>query len=168
MRRVMGSALAVLLIMAVGQAAWAQVPAPSGSGFGAFGPDYTQAPPSNSLILDRWWMVQATPVVGTMPYWTTPHVDIAPELVVQAPRPVVRGRTHQSLSRLRVATRRVPRGTDPAAIALPTGSLVWPRGPFVPLYSPANRYATYGYGYGVSPYGTMNYGAAYKGMAWGN
>lgn len=166
MRRVMGSALGFVVILALGQSAWAQMPAPSGSGAGAFGPEYTQAPPSNSLILDRWWMMQATPVVGTLPYWTTPHFDMA----AQPPRAVVRSRTGRSLarSRSRVATRRISRGADPAAIALPTGSLVWPRGPVVPLYSPANRYAAYGYGYGVSPYGSMDYGAAYKGMAWGN
>lgn len=166
MRRMTGSTLAVLMVMAMGQAARAQAPAPAGSGVGAFGPEYTQAPPSNSLVLDRWWMVQATPVVGALPQWTTEHVAVAP--AAQPSRAVVRGRTSRSLSRSRAAARRVARGADPAAVALPTGSLAWPRGPVVPLYSPANRYASYGYGYAVSPYGSMDYGAQYKGMAWGN
>ncbi|MHB1556322.1 MAG: hypothetical protein ACYC61_02460 [Isosphaeraceae bacterium] len=167
MRRVMGPALAVLVVLAMGQVAWAQAPAlaPSGSGVGAFGPEYTQAPPSNSLILDRWWMLEATPVVGALPP-TTANVAVSP--AAQPSRAVVRGRAGRSLSRSRAAARRVPRGTDPEAIALPTGSLAWPRGPVVPLYSPANRYASYGYGYAVSPYGSMDYGAQYKGMAWGN
>ena len=37
----------------------------------------------------------------------------------------------------------------------------------MPLYSPAQRYATYGQGYRVSPYGSVDYGMAYKGYYWG-
>ena len=46
--------------------------------------------------------------------------------------------------------------------ALPTGSLYWPGGG-MPLYSPAQRYAAYGQGYGVSPYGRADYGAHTRG-----
>jgi hypothetical protein len=56
-------------------------------------------------------------------------------------------------------------GVQPGA-PLPTGSLYWPGARGMPVYSPAQRYATYGYGYGVSPYGTADYGAAYKGYYW--
>ena len=34
--------------------------------YGGFGFEYTQVFPSNSLVLDRWWMVAATPAVGTV------------------------------------------------------------------------------------------------------
>ncbi len=161
MRRAIGSTLAVMLVVAMGQVARAQ--APSASGAGAFGPEYTQAPPSNSLVLDRWWMLEATPAVGPMlPQAAAPSTENA----APRSRAVVRGRTSRSLSR--AASRRVARGADPMTVNLPTGSLAWPGGTTVPLYSPADRYSAYGFGYAVSPYGSMDYGSAYKGMAWGN
>ena len=133
---------------------------------GGFGLEYAQTPPSNGYVLDRWWMVQATPSVGNaLP--PSNLVQPAPAAVQPAnPRRVTRAaRAARSFSRLNART--ANRAGMPAATALPTGSLYWPAAG-MPLYSPAQRYAAYGQGYGVSPYGSADYGAQYKGLYWGN
>ena len=79
------------------------------------------------------------------------------------PLPAEGGRPARSLGR--AGHRRRTAASARTSAPLPTGSLYWPDA-VVPLYSPAQRYATYGQGYGVSPYGTADYGAAYKGHYW--
>jgi hypothetical protein len=162
MSRLVGSALGLTLVLAVSQPARAQMAAPV---YGGFGLEYTQSIPSGAYVLDRWWMVQATPFVGTT----------MPPAVVQQPtaaepttagRLTRAGRMGRSLSR--TVSRPVSSVTTPSLTPLPTGSLYWPGAVGMPLYSPAQRYATYGQGYGVGPYGTADYGAAYKGMYWGH
>ncbi len=158
MRRVMGWVLAVGLIAVSGQPLRAQMPAPV---YGGFGQEYSQPIPSNTLVLDRWWMLEETPGVADA---------LPPAAAVQ--RPAVAGpiaprrvaRTNRSFARpgRRPVTRA---GVQPGA-PLPTGSLYWPGAVGMPVYSPAQRYASYGWGYGVSPYGTADYGAAYKGYYW--
>jgi hypothetical protein len=163
MIRLTGSVLALMLVLVLGQPARAQMPAylPANGGFGF---EYTQPIPSNSLMLDRWWMVQATPAVVTpMPATAV----AAPPAAVEPADPgrVARAtRTGRSFSR--VVSRPYNRAVVQPATSLPTGSLSWLGVASVPLYSPAQRYATYGEGYGVSPYGTVDYSASYKGMYW--
>ena len=158
MIRTTGLALAAIL-MTVGQAARAQMP----TYHGGFGMAYTQPIPANTAVPDRWWTMQATPTVGsTMPY---PSVGYNPYAQMPAaPRRVLRGRRNNRV--IRGASRYA---AAPAAetYALPTGSLYWPAQPGTPIYSPAQRYAAYGQGYALSPYGTTDYGSMYKGYAWG-
>ncbi len=163
MNRPVGLMLAVMFVL-VGQSAHAQLPAvgqlPANGGFGM---DYAQPVPSNTYVLDRWWMVQATPSVGSaLP--PSNQVQSAP-VVVQPANPRRMTRAARSLSRMNA--RAVNRVGAPAATALPSGSLYWPA-TSMPLYSPEQRYAAYGQGYGVSPYGSVDYGAQYKGLYWGN
>jgi hypothetical protein len=65
------------------------------------------------------------------------------------------------------ARKALERTAPPAAYPLPTGSLHWPQGGAVSLYSPAERYQSYQSGYARSPYGSADYGMAYKGYYWG-
>jgi hypothetical protein len=161
MSRLMGWVLAVGLFAVVGQPARAQMPAPVGGGFGL---QYTQPIPSGTLVLNRWGMLEATPGVGTA---------LPPATAVEQPAsvpPVARARVargnRMGRSFARVTGRPITgAGVQPGA-PLPSGSLYWPGAAGMPLYSPAQRYATYGYGYGASPYGTADYGAAYKGYYW--
>jgi hypothetical protein len=160
MRRLTGSALAVVLVVVIGREARAQAVV-TARGPGGFGQEYTQSPPSNSVLLDRWWMLEMTPAVGSAPAGP-PDAAVHATPTAKATRPA---RTARSLSRM--SSRRFNRDAPPASTPLPTGSLYWPGAASVPLYSPANRYATYGQGYGVSPYGSMDYGMSYKGLYWG-
>jgi hypothetical protein len=163
MSRLMGLVLAVMFIV-IGQSAHAQMPATVNGGFGF---EYTQPIPSNSYVLDRWWWVQPTPVVGTTMPPTAAVEQPAPAPVQPVnPRRAARAiRTGRSLSR--VGARTSSRSVTPAVIPLPTGSLYRPAPAGLPLYSPAQRYASYGQGYGLSPYGSADYGALYKGLYWG-
>jgi hypothetical protein len=160
MSRAAGWVLAVGLLVVAGQPARAQMPAPVAGGFGI---DYSQPIPSNSMVLDRWWLLEATSGVGAAlpPASVESPTAAAPVAPGRAARV---SRTHRSMARSvnRSFTRA---GVEPGA-PLPTGSLYWPVAAGMPVYSPAQRYATYGYGYGVSPYGTADYGAAYKGYYW--
>jgi hypothetical protein len=160
MSRVTGWVLAVGLVALAGQPARAQMPAPV---YGGFGLEYTQPIPSGVLVLDRWGMLEATPGVGT----ASPPTAVE-QLAPGRPAAPVRGsranRTGRSFAR--VTSRPVTRGGVQPGAPLPTGSLYWPAVAGTPLYSPAQRYASYGWGYGVSPYGTADYGAAYKGYYW--
>ena len=63
MRRLTGLALAVVLVVVVGRAGGRPGAGREGSAYGGFGLEYTQPIPSNSLVLDRWWMLEATPMV---------------------------------------------------------------------------------------------------------
>jgi hypothetical protein len=162
MIRLMGSVLAVMLILAFGPSARAQMPAPLPAN-GGFGFEYAQLVPSNRLVLDRWWMVQATPAVATG--WPAAAVVEQPAVEPANPGRMARAnRTGRSFSRL--SGRSFNRARVQYATPLPTGSLNWQGVGSVPLYSPAQRYASYGQGYGVSPYGSADYSAQYKGMYW--
>lgn len=167
MRRAAVWVLAILLIAVAGRESRAQATAGLPSGYGGFGLEYTQTIPSNSLILDRWWMLEPTQAVGSaVP--ASGRQSANPAAAVSPTRTARSSRVVRSLSR--TSGRRATSGTvtTRTAAPMPTGSLAWPGAGVMPLYSPAQRYATYGYGYGVSPYGTADYGAAYKGMEWGN
>lgn len=160
MIRLMGLVLA-LGFVAVGPSARAQTPGPMSGGFGF---EYTQPMPSNAYVLDRWWQVQGTPSVGSA---LPPPVMVRPPATVQPASPV---RTARAGRMGRTSSRLVPRSYypvsgPPVATPLPTGSLYWPAAG-MPLYSPAQRYAAYGQGYGVSPYGSADYGAQFRGMYW--
>ena len=165
MSRLTGWVLTVVLVVVVGREARAQVPG-SLPAYGGFGFDYAQPIPSNSFVLDRWGMLEATPMLGVaLP------VPTAVERSATA-RPAHVGRVARSTravrSLSRVNTRRTSRAAVEDLAPLPTGSLYWPGAVGMPVYSPAQRYASYGFGYGVSPYGTADYGAAYKGLYSGN
>jgi hypothetical protein len=161
MSRVTGLVLWAVLVVMVGQDTRAQMPA----GPGGFGFEYAQPVPSNSVLLDRWWMPVETPAAST----TLPPagaVETAP--AVQATNPGRAARTARGVrSFSRVSNRRFARFEAQPATSLPTGSLYWPGAAGVSFYSPAQRYAGYGQGYGVSPYGSADYGANYKGFYWG-
>jgi hypothetical protein len=155
--------LALVLVAVVGPSARAQMPAPLPA-YGGFGFEYVQPVPSNSLMLDRWWMVEATPAVAA----PMPTAVAAPQPAVMqpaTPAPLARAsRTGRSFSR--VLARPYSRAGVQTVTPLPTGSLGWYGVGSVPIYSPAMRYAAYGQGYGVSPFGTVDYSAQYKGMYW--
>jgi hypothetical protein len=170
MRRLMGGLVLSVLWVGFGGSARAQMPAPTT--YGGFGMEYTQMVPANSYVLDRFWTIQATPAVGTqMP---APMVVQQPA-VVQRPAVVQPRVNPRRVARAARAGRAFARGGavtyGPAglqyATPLPTGSLYWPGAPTAgtPIYTPAQRYASYGQGYGLSPYGSADYGSMYKG--WG-
>jgi len=161
MGRLTGLVLAVILLGTVGSAE-AQVPAT----MGGFGFDYAQPISGNSYVLDRWWMVQATPSAGTA---LPPAASAEQSAAAEASQPGrVARNTRRGRSFSRVSTRPYNRyGVQPGA-PLPTGSLYWPATAGRPLYAPNQRYVSYGQGYGVSPYGSADYGAQYKGMYWGH
>jgi hypothetical protein len=161
MSRLIGSFLAVMLVAVAGPSARAQMPAPLPA-YGGFGFEYTQPIPSNRVALDRFWMVEATPSVGaSMPTAAASQPAVEP---ANAGRVVRATRSGRSFSR--VVTRPYNRTGLQPGTSLPTGSLSWYGVGSVPLYSPDQRYATYGSGYAVSPYGSADYGAQYKGMYW--
>ena len=98
MIRLMGSVLAVMLVLAFGQSARAQMPSPLPAN-GGFGFEYAQLVPSNRLVLDRWWMVQETPAVATG--WPAPAVVEQPAVEPANPGRVARAnRTGRSFSRI--------------------------------------------------------------------
>jgi hypothetical protein len=167
MRRLTGLGLAVVLVVSFDQSARAQsdyAGAVMGFGYAGFGLDYTQTVPSNSLVLDQWWMLQETPMVGPMlPEAGAARTPVAKVSAIPAPRAARPARSFA-----RAGSRRLGRSVTPASSPLPIGSLDWGGSAVVPSYSPVQRYAAYGQGYGVSPYGTADYGAAYKGYYWGN
>jgi hypothetical protein len=157
MGRVTGWVLAMGLVAVAGQSARAQMPAAVNGGFGV---EYTQTIPANSLMLDRWWMLEATPRMGSVPPQSATVVQPA---AMQPVAPARGARAHRSgRSFARGGSRPVTSAVVQPVAPLPMGSLYWPQAIGMPLYSPSQRYASYGYGYGVSPYGTAYYGA-YKG-----
>jgi hypothetical protein len=179
MKRILGPVVAMALMVVLSPQASAQMPqdalragsvyggfAPFNQAYGGFGFGYSQVLPSNSFVLDRYWMVEATPGVGTMAPAVAPAQAAAPVRGVARARP---GRTARSV-RL-AASKSGARKSYPAAAQptepLPSGSLYWPGTDAVPLYSPAQRYESYGYGYDRSPVGSIDYGSSYKGYDWG-
>jgi hypothetical protein len=149
----LGLVLAVVLLLGLASQSQAQMPA---GDFGGFGYNYAQTVPSNSYILDRWWMVTESPTVETTP----PTVSTAQTQEGLVAQPAATAR--------RVGGRRLfNRARAPRTYSLPTGSLYWPGAGAVSLYSPAQRHQSYDAGYARSPYGSINYGIAYKGYDWG-
>jgi hypothetical protein len=96
---------------------------------------------AGGFFVDRFGMVHATPNFG-------------------AARPTHASRTQASPGR--AASRR---GVAKPSYQLTTGSLYWPAGNEVMLYSPLARYQTYGDGYGLGPYGAADHGIMYKGWS---
>jgi hypothetical protein len=157
MSRVTGWVLAMGLVAVAGQPARAQMPTAVNGGFGV---EYTQTIPANSLVLDRWWMLETTPRMGSA---LPQNATVVRPAAVQPVAPGRVARAHRtSRSTARMSSRPVTSAVVQPGTPLPTGSLYWPEAIGMPLYSPSQRYASYGYGYGVSPYGTAYYGA-YKG-----
>lgn len=160
MNRLMGLFVVVVLIGA-GRSAQAQVASPY---YGGFGFEYAQPPPANSYLLDRWWTVQASPMVGTT---LPPRVMYEPAATPEPVNPRRATRTRMGRSLGTGAGRTYRSAAAPPTTPLPTGSLYWMGTAGVPTYSPVQRYSAYGQGYGVSPYGSADYGASYKGLYWG-
>jgi len=179
MRRILGPILAMGLIVILGARASAQAQEGELSGgsiqggispfnlpFGGFGLGYTQVLPSDSYVFNRYWQVVATPSVGMM----TPTV--APAQATEPVQKAVRPRAGKPARPARTAAMKARARTTVQAPApmiepLPSGSLYWSGAAGIPLYSPAERYGSYGYGYGRTPHGTIDYGSAYKGYYWG-
>jgi hypothetical protein len=139
----------------------------AGEGFGGYGFDYVQTVPSNSYMLDRWWMVTETPTVGTVP---PPAATAQPRRVAQVvPATRVAPTTRVARAGRRVGGRGVTRvSTVQWTYPLPTGSLSWTGAGAVSFYSPDQRYESYESGYARSPYGSIDYGMAYKGYSLGD
>jgi hypothetical protein len=179
MKRILGPVVAMALMVVLSPQASAQMPqdnlwgrsvyggsAPFNQADGGFGFGYTQLLPSNSYVLDRYWMVEATPAVGTMTPGVAPARAVAP---VQGVARARSGRTARSVraAATKAGARKSYQAAAPPTEPLPSGSLYWPGTDAVPLYSPDQRYGSYGYGYDRSPVGSIDYGSYYKGYDWG-
>jgi hypothetical protein len=154
MGRLLGWTFATILLVGLSTTAraqddllyngWTGDPFYGGSSYGApayggFGLGYMQAPVAGTVMMDRFGMFYATPLVTS-----------APQGVVSQPQaPTARTRSRKAPP--------APR------YALPTGSLYWPGASGVILYSPALRQQNYGGGYARSPYGSIEYGGWWKG-----
>ena len=161
MNRLTGWVLAVVLVVVVGREAQAQVQDRCRRTAGSAS-TMAQPIPSSTFVLDRWGMLEATPMLGAALPVAAVVERPATARAAHVGRVARPARAVRSLSR--VNTRRTSRAAVEDFAPLPTGSLYWPGAVGMPLYSPAQRYASYGFGYGVSPYGTADYGAAYKGL----
>jgi hypothetical protein len=107
--------------------------------YGGIGLGSGQAVPAGGLIMDRFGMLHAIP-------------SVVPAPTARAPRPrAAQARTGSS------------RAVAKSRYQLPTGSLYWPAASGVMLYSPFERYQSYGDGYGRGPYGSVDHGIMYKG-----
>jgi hypothetical protein len=128
---------------------------PSGEPFGGFGFEYVQTGPSSGYVLDRWWMATEASPARTMPSRIV--TATAQPRAAQLPSPTRRS-----------GGRRVfHRTASPVTYELPTGSLVWSGAGIVSPFTSAQRYESYESGYARSPYGSTDYGMAYKGYYWG-
>jgi hypothetical protein len=116
MSRVTGWVLAVVLVVVVGREACAQVPGSSPAYGGGFGLDYAQPIPSNSFVLDRWGMLEATPMLGVA--LPAPGMVERPATARPAQVGRVARRTRAVRSLSRVNTRRTSR-RDPPLLARP-------------------------------------------------
>jgi len=113
------------------------------SGYGGFGQGYAQGPPVSGVYMNQWGQVIGETYPAAAPIFTTARPTTTP-----------------AYSR---------RGRTPfqARYGVTTGTLGWPgaSGMIVP---PAGRYSSYGSGYGLSPYGTVNYYGGFRGYTIGN
>ncbi len=145
--------------------------APFNQPFGGFGFGYTQVLPSNTYVLNRYWMLVETPSLGVLPAGGA-AVSVVPAQAAEPVQIVGKARAGKPARPARsAATRYGVRKSYRAAAqpiqSLPSGSLYWPGTAGAPLYSPAQRYGTYGSGYGLGAYGSIDYGSSYKGYYWG-
>ena len=111
--------------------------------YGGFGLESVQTPFAGSVWVDQFGFL----------HFTAP-AQPSPRVSAVRPRPKATGSA---------ASRRV----SPTKNRLPTGSLYWPGSSGVILYSPGLRYQSYGGGYGLGPYGSIDCGIMYKGMSLG-
>jgi hypothetical protein len=151
MRRVFGLSLIVFAFLSLSPCAQAQSDESHaflgygyGGGFeqesqGGFGLEFGQELPAGSLFIDRYG------ILYQMPEFDRQRSTPAPHARPRQPR----------AGSLRVKGQ--------ARYQLPTGSLYWPDASRVLIYSPATRYRSYGAGYGIGPYGSVDHGMMYKG-----
>jgi hypothetical protein len=175
MKRNLGPILAMGLVAVLGVQASAQAQEGELSGgsvqggstpfnlpSGGFGLGYTQVLPSDGYVLDRYWQVVATSSAGTMAPADAPAQATEPVQRVARARAGKPARTARSVG-IKARARKTDQVASQTTEPLPSGSLYWSGAAGVSLYSPTERYASYGYGYDRSPHGTTDYGFAYQG-----
>jgi hypothetical protein len=108
-----------------------------------FGLESIQMPVAGAILVDRFGLLHVAEPIQSRPGNVSRRAGS--RAMNSAPG---RGRVHDG-DRLRA------------------GSLSWPGAGGVVLYSPPLRYETYGGGYGRGPYGSVDCGMMYKGMALG-
>jgi hypothetical protein len=147
MKRMLGLAVAIVVPLTLATAAHAQttyydalaaspdngVPAAAGQAYGGFGLQYSPGVPAGAIVMDQYGLLHQVPYVAT-----------APQVVVQA-----QPRTTYT----RFGSRRA---RAQARYQLPTGSLGGSAGNSGMFYPVDARYASYGSGYGVGPYGVVD------------
>ncbi len=114
------------------------------SGNGGFGMGHTQGPPASGVYMNQWGQV-----IGETYPASGPIVTYAPPTAAPT-------------------NRRTGRAPLQRRYAVTTGMLGWPGGTAVPVYPSAGRYTSYGNGYALSPYGTVNYYGGFRGYTLGN
>lgn len=115
------------------------LPTVVGQPYGGFGLQYTPAVPPGGMVMDQYGMLH--PVSYGAP---------APGVIVQ---------TQPSVATRRYGSRR---GMAQPRYVLPTGSLGASAGNGVMLYPVGSRYAGYGSGYSVGPYGVVDHRMMWK------
>jgi hypothetical protein len=106
--------------------------------YGGFGLQYSPAIPPGGMVVDQYGLLH--PVA---------YVASAPQVVVQAqPRAVTRYGSRRAMAQPRYL--------------VPTGSLGWSAGNSGMLYPVNARYAAYGSGYAVGPYGVVDHQMMWK------
>jgi hypothetical protein len=149
MNRIRGLALAIVIPLTLTTASQAQTPstyygvdvaspAYGGQPYGGFGLQYAPAVPDGGVVVDQYGLVHQVPYVAS-----------APQVAVQAQPRVTR----------RYGTRRA---TAQPRYLVPTGSLGFSSGNGDMLYQVDARYAAYGSGYGVGPYGVVDHRMMWK------
>ena len=153
MNRIIGLTVALVVPLSVATTAHAQATnyggVPTGPDYGAavmagqpyggFGLQYSPGVPAGGMVVDQWGGLHP---VG--------YANSGPVAVVQPENRVVLTRPR---SRRMMAQPRYQ---------LPTGSLEWSGGNGGMLYSPGTRYASYGSGYSVGPYGVIDHRMMWK------
>jgi hypothetical protein len=152
MNRVLGLTVAIVMPLTLATASRGQsisygvetaspvygVSAAVGQPYGGFGLQYSPEVPVSGMVVDQYGLLH--PVAS---------VDSAPPVVVQAqPRVMTRYRSR--------------RPTAQPRYLVPTGSLGWSAGNGGMLYPVNSRYAAYGSGYGVGPYGVVDHQMMWK------
>jgi hypothetical protein len=117
--------------------------------YGGFGHEYTQGPPVSGIVMDQWGQVIGTTFVAPGPIVATDQAA--------STQPVTRQNVR---SRFR-KTPMQPR------YAVTTGSLGVSGSGGVAVFGPGMRERSYGWGYGLSPYGTTQYFGPWKGLTLG-
>jgi hypothetical protein len=153
MNRILGLAVAIVVPLTLATATHAQttyydtvtaspgygVPATASQAYGGFGLQYSPGVPAGAVVMDQYGLLHQVPYVAS-----------APQAVMQA-QPRV---THARYGSRRAAAQ--PR------YQLPTGSLGGSAGNGGMFYPVDARYASYGSGYGVGPYGVVDHRMMWK------